>query len=254
MRTVSANMQTDIGFAIAASKRVGAYFDLPLADGPEWRPLGEFTGAQPAVEQYVRRTRAMLAVSQRLSEDDIETRVAASSFHLNSVAKIISPVFGCAVLSDAVPEMSADNLMWQPGDTHVLEVGVRAHVGAVGLSDTEMVERIHAGVLEGAVAELGDMLHAATGLSQKVLWGNVASAFNGAFLVLRGQRPDDEDRAFELMRAIVEHGRLKPAGRFLPDEWDEARFSRNNCCLFYRLPGRGLCGDCVLAERDVAAN
>lgn len=254
MRAVSANMQTDISFAVAASKRIGVYFDLPLADGPQWLPLSEFTGEQQRVEEYVRRTRAMLAISQQLPEDVIETRVAASSFHLNSVAKILSPVFGCAVLSDAVPDMSAENLAWQPGETHNLEVGARAHIGEVGLSDREMVERIHAGVLEGAVAQLGDAIHAATGLSQKVMWGNVASAFNGAFLVLRGQRPDDEDRAFELMRAIVEHGRLEPAGRFLPDEWDEARFSRNNCCLFYRLPGRGLCGDCVLAERDVAAD
>ena len=250
---VSANMQTDIEFAVAASKRIGMYFDLPLADGPQWQSFGEFTGAQSTVAEHIRRTRTILAVSQRIPESAVELRVAASSFHLNSVAKLISPAYGCAVLSGAVPDFSAGNLMWRPGDTHVLEVGLRALAGEVGLSDQHIVERIHAGLLEEAVAQLGDAIHDATGLSRKVLWGNVASAFNGAFLVLRGQRPDDEDRAFELMRAIVEHGRLKPAGRFLPDEWDEARFSRNNCCLFYRLPDRGLCGDCVLAERNAEA-
>jgi ferric iron reductase protein FhuF len=27
-------------------------------------------------------------------------------------------------------------------------------------------------------------------------------------------------------------------------------FRRASCCLLYRLPGRGLCGDCVLTSRD----
>ncbi|WP_024794927.1 (2Fe-2S)-binding protein [Tomitella biformata] len=239
---------SDIGSAIAASKRVGAYFDLRVVDGPQWRPFAELANSAADIEELVRRTRAILAVGRGLPEDEIELRAAASSFHLNSVAKVLSPVFGCAVLADAVPDLSAQNLAWLPGPSHVLEVGVRAAVGGAGLTDEQIVERVHAAPLD-AVAELGDGIHEATGLSQKVLWGNVASAFNGAFLVLRGQRPDDEDRAHEVLHAILEHGRLATAGRFLPDEWDADRFSRNSCCLFYRVPGGGLCGDCVLAER-----
>jgi len=28
---------------------------------------------------------------------------------------------------------------------------------------------------------------------------------------------------------------------------------RASCCLFYRIPGGGLCGDCVLAHRQTIA-
>jgi ferric iron reductase protein FhuF len=31
------------------------------------------------------------------------------------------------------------------------------------------------------------------------------------------------------------------------------RFVRASCCLFYRIPGGGLCGDCVLAHRQTVA-
>lgn len=241
-------MQSDLSTVIAASSRIGSYFTLKLADGPEWLPFAELTGSRDTIAEYVRRTRAILAVGRGLPEDAIETRIAASSFHLNSAAMLLSPALGCAVLGDCVPDLSAGNLVWRPGPTHLLETGTRVHVGAADLDDDQIVERIHTVVL-GAVGELNEAIHDATGLSRKVLWGNVASAFNGAFLVLRGQRPDDEERAHELLHAILEHGRLETTGRFLPDEWDVDRFSRNSCCLFYRLPDGGLCGDCVLAER-----
>ena len=29
-------------------------------------------------------------------------------------------------------------------------------------------------------------------------------------------------------------------------------FTRRTCCLYYRLPGGGLCGDCVLHQRRAA--
>lgn len=242
-------MHQDITAAVAASARIGSFFTLPLAEGDDWRPFAEFIGSREAVDDYILRTRAALAVMGRVAEDDVELRMAASSFHLNAVARLLSPMFGCAVLAEASPDLGAENLVWRPGPTHSLEVGVRAWVGGASLPDAALVERMHDGVIDGPVAALGVALAEATGLSRKVLWGNVASAVNGAFLVLRGQRPDDEDRAHELMKAIVVHGQLEDAGRFLPDEWDEDRFSRNNCCLFYRLPGAGMCGDCVLAER-----
>lgn len=242
-------MHQDISKAVAASARIGSFFTVPLAEGDDWRPFAEFTGSREAVDDYILRTRGALAIMGRVSEDDVELRVAASSFHLNAVARLLSPMFGCAVLAEASPDMGPENLVWRPGPAHAIEIGLRALAGGAELSDAELVQRMHDGVIDGPVAALGEALAEATGLSRKVLWGNVASAVNGAFLVLRGQRPDDEDRAHELMRAIVEHGQLDGAGHFLPDEWDEDRFSRNNCCLFYRLPGAGMCGDCVLAER-----
>ena len=40
-----------------------------------------------------------------------------------------------------------------------------------------------------------------------------------------------------------------PAGVGGPMERSDEAFLRSGCCVFYRLPGHGLCPDCVLATR-----
>jgi ferric iron reductase protein FhuF len=46
---------------------------------------------------------------------------------------------------------------------------------------------------------------------------------------------------------LLDAAPLAPAVLSAPPE-----FRRNSCCLYYRLPEGGLCGDCVLGvKRDV---
>ncbi|WP_250213408.1 (2Fe-2S)-binding protein [Acrocarpospora catenulata] len=44
--------------------------------------------------------------------------------------------------------------------------------------------------------------------------------------------------------ASLELGRLRGTGRFAGEPF----FVRRSCCLYYRVPGGGTCGDCVLAQ------
>jgi len=90
-------------------------------------------------------------------------------------------------------------------------------------------------------------------VSPQVLWGNVASALGGA----AGMIADTSPAHAEISAAIVEQTLAIPPLRGTatltrPDP-SRARWFlvRRNCCLYYRIPGGGTCGDCVLTPEVV---
>lgn len=83
------------------------------------------------------------------------------------------------------------------------------------------------------------------GVSPKVLRGNAASGLVGALRVLIDRVPSGA--AVELAAALLaDGGALAGTGTFLHEEGLGVAFVRRSCCLYYRVPGGGLCGDCVL--------
>ncbi|MGN6608865.1 MAG: (2Fe-2S)-binding protein [Jatrophihabitans sp.] len=67
------------------------------------------------------------------------------------------------------------------------------------------------------------------------------SALAGAATVLGDPRADDA------VRRLLGEGWLAGAGT-----WPEGgAFRRRNCCLLYRVPAAGSCGDCVLGQRTI---
>ena len=80
-------------------------------------------------------------------------------------------------------------------------------------------------------------------VSPRVLWGNVASAVNGAAAQIASQRPDLSRPAWAAATALFASPRLgrerQPPG---------PAFRRSSCCLIYKISGRreDVCGDCVL--------
>jgi ferric iron reductase protein FhuF len=91
-------------------------------------------------------------------------------------------------------------------------------------------------VIRTVVAPLVD---AVRGVSARVLWGNVASAFGGAMVML------GTERATAIMESLLSKGILAGTGRLTSHG-----FVRNSCCLFYRIPDGGTCADCILNERS----
>lgn len=62
--------------------------------------------------------------------------------------------------------------------------------------------------------------------------------------MLTTARPDHSIGATRLVESTLAHGTL--SGTVVIDQpWS---FRRTSCCLFYRMPGAGVCGDCVLDE------
>ena len=135
-----------------------------------------------------------------------------------------------------MPELDPSRTFWRaasPGPILLaapLMSGLPADAGTVR---RVVVER-HLGPL---VAAIGDITSVAEGL----LWGNAASALVGALTVLAGARPAGAGTGGRLVAELLDLPPLRGTGTLGP-----RGFRRNSCCLYYRVPGGGLCGDCAL--------
>jgi len=70
--------------------------------------------------------------------------------------------------------------------------------------------------------------------------------------LVTADRPDLGGRATVLAERLLTWPPLAATGELRPPEPPDARwtFRRLSCCLYYRVPGGGTCGDCVLGDRD----
>ncbi len=102
-----------------------------------------------------------------------------------------------------------------------------------------------AALLAGPVTQIVRAVEAMA-VSPRVLWGNVASAVNGAATMIAAARPDLAGPAAAAAAALLANPALTGTYQGHPLQG----FRRRNCCLIYRLsPGRpAYCGDCVLGR------
>lgn len=137
-----------------------------------------------------------------------------------------------------------------------------------------LAEWVRTAVLDAHLVPLHRAAVAASGVSGTLLWGNAGSALGGALGVLRGwlgTAPDAapasspghngaaavdgalaadgaRSRAAERVESLAEDlfatEPLRSTGRWSPGP--RPAFRRRTCCLYYRVPGGGLCGDCAL--------
>ncbi|MGH3625338.1 MAG: (2Fe-2S)-binding protein [Sciscionella sp.] len=226
--------------ALADASDWGPFFavrthDADAAPRSPWRPMRELVDDPDVLRERVFAVRAYLAAASGQVPDGVPARVAASVTHLGLVARLVSPTLGVAVHTGLSPAMDLVYLWWQPelGGAFPLSIGV--------------VEQLDPGrVITGAVRELTQAVGVFP-VSERVLWGNVASAVNGAATMAGRARPDLASRAAAVASSLLELPSLRHASTRRPD----GRFQRLSCCLIYRASptnDRGaLCGDCVLA-------
>jgi iron complex transport system ATP-binding protein len=99
----------------------------------------------------------------------------------------------------------------------------------------DMVLARHLMPLSAALRRLGP-------ISDKLLRGNAASALLGAARVF--DRDVTPGPGWQLARRLCADERLSDAILF-----NEAGYLRTSCCLYYRIPGGGLCSDCVFTSQ-----
>ncbi|WP_442812546.1 (2Fe-2S)-binding protein [Streptomyces sp. NBC_01210] len=167
-----------------------------------------------------------------------ERRVAASIAHLGLAARLWSVALGSAALYGQLPDLDPTRLHWDPDRSAPddLRLTVAHPLPATAETVREVVQYGH-------LVPLADALHADVRISRQLLWGNAGSALAGAVRELhawarRSGRPEVGERASALAAGLFAHPDLSgtvhgPALR------------RRSCCLYYRCPGGGLCGDCV---------
>ena len=211
---------------------------------PPWQPLGELVSSPTALAGRIGEVRERLAVAAGCPPGDVEFRVAASIAQLGLCARLLSPALGAAAAGQALPVDIAQarsvpslggpfRLSLQ--DT-VLEASVVPGSAAAGRAGA-------AGLLAGPITQIVRAVQAMA-VSPRVLWGNVASAVNGAATMIAAARPDLASSAVRAAATLLGQPVLSGTYQASP----LTGFRRRNCCLIYRLSpsARAYCGDCVL--------
>jgi hypothetical protein len=203
---------------------LGPFFRLEL------QPAG--SGWQPA-EHFCRDGLASALISTADQLGTGETRVAASILQLGLAARLWSPLLGAGLMHGVIPDLSALQVMSGPP----VRMGLAEVSGWQARSVAELAQLIAPAVS----ARLGAFAAALpVRLPAGLLRGNSGSAMAGALGVIARERPDLADGAEALGRELIGTTELAGTGEFTAG----LAFRRRSCCLYYRVPGGGLCGDC----------
>ncbi len=212
---------------------MGPFFTVAHGErppGPGFRPLGELYGEHLA--PYVAE------VGRRIGSGP--GRVAASTAQFGIASRLWSLGLGCAALGGPVPDLDPARLWWRLPPAGSLELWLPEPAARPAGDLGEIVL--------GNLAVLDAALRERYGVSAKVLRGNAASGLVGALRVLLDRVPGEP--AVEPAGALLaDGGPLAGTGTFVHEEGLGVAFVRRSCCLYYRVPGGGLCGDCVLRTR-----
>jgi hypothetical protein len=206
---------------------------------PPWQPLGELTSSPGALARRIGEVRERLAAAAGCPAAAVEFRVAASIAQLGLCARLLSPALGAEAAGRALP-VDAAQARWIP----VLGGPFRLSLADTAI-DAEPGPDATAALLAGPVTQIVRAVEAMA-VSPRVLWGNVASAVNGAATMIAAARPDLAGQAADAAAALLGHPDLAGTYQGRPVQG----FRRRNCCLIYRLsPERpAYCGDCVLGR------
>ncbi|MCV7013487.1 (2Fe-2S)-binding protein [Mycolicibacterium madagascariense] len=221
---------------------LGPYFALPTVAAGAGQDVAALLADEAVVRDFVDRTRGAIAASMACETGLVPRRMAASSFQMGVVARLLSPVLGAATLGARVPLLTETSVRWLGSDGHAPRFGLAGPHWAPAAE--RAADAIATSVLACLVGPLTDTLAAAVGLSPRISWGNASSAANGAVTVLAMTRPDLEHAGRALVADLLRTDPLRGTAHVT-----DGRFVRRSCCLFYRAPGGGLCQDCVLATR-----
>ncbi|MCX4831801.1 (2Fe-2S)-binding protein [Streptomyces sp. NBC_01016] len=166
-----------------------------------------------------------------------EPRIGASIAHLGLAARLWSPVLACTLVHGIVPTMTT--VEWS-GEGSALRLP--RPEGRRAAEFPSLADAVHSevdGVLEAVESGF------TTKVAPRLLAGNSASALVGSAAQLLGSRPELRTDLTRLTHELLETGRLRGTGRITGAD---LAFRRRSCCLFYRAPGGGKCGDCCLAR------
>ena len=228
----------EVTAALAQLTRFGPFFAVHL-DQPD--------NAAPSVAERISSAASRLGTQDR--------RVAASILFQGIAARLWSPVLGCLATVGIVPDLPAPT-QWQLRDDGGGELCVPHPGGWIATEDADdvaaLVERI---VIRNVLQPLAEEFRAAQPIACGLLWGNVASALVGTLRVLQRGAADNRAADDPLTVAVVLRLLDAPplagtAALGTSGKLDD--FRRRSCCLYYRIPHGGRCGDCALDRTPTA--
>ena len=181
--------------------------------------------------------------SRRRSPSSV--RVAASIAFQGVAAQVVAPLFAAAAVHGALPDGPvAASLLWRPGGDGPWLWWRDGPGPVVACPGGGRLGELVTALLSPVVAAV----RARVAVAERVLWGNVASSVASARRLVAAARPDAAVRSAAVARLLLTAAPLA-ATTILRDPappdvgWT---FHRRSCCLYYRVPDGGTCGDCVL--------
>ncbi|MDI3403930.1 IucA/IucC family C-terminal-domain containing protein [Streptomyces cavernicola] len=220
---------------------VGGFFALRTG-GPD-APVPQARAAVPLARVYEEGAGPLDfrvdKVTSRLGAP--EPRIGASVAQLGLAARLWSVSLGAAALYGKALDVDPRRLRWDPDGTSPDDLWLD-EVRTLPLDD------LGASVIDGHLVPLAAALRRRHRIAEPLLWGNAGSALAGAVReqhswARRADRPDVAARALDLGAALFRHPELACTG-VLDLDAGPPRFRRRSCCLYYRCPSGGLCGDC----------
>ncbi|KUN02888.1 ferric iron reductase [Streptomyces yokosukanensis] len=241
----------DLDPALAALRPLGGFFVLRTHRDPAGSAGAPDPGRLPTLAQTYEPTAPdasndpltarVTTVADRLRTP--EPRVAASLAQQGLAARLWSTALGCAALHGALPDLDPRLLRWDvraaaPDDLYLTELRPLPGDAAT----------LAAAVLHGHLRPLAEAASARFGCAPGLLWGNAGSALAGAAGQLRRWarahgRTDVAARTRALTDELFAHPLLRTTGTRTG-----TAFRRRSCCLYYRVPGGGVCGDCCFTR------
>ncbi|GGU84293.1 hypothetical protein GCM10010211_57770 [Streptomyces albospinus] len=214
-----------------------------------WRPMSELVQDREVLLDRVTSVRAFLAAGSGRPPEAVELRVAASVTHLGLVARLISPVMA-ATLHSLPPSLPLVRVRWQPSLGGAFPLSIPQDALTPGSRTVlEATSQMAGDLLEGPIRELVRAVEPLS-VSPRILWGNVASAINGAATAITTSAPSWGPRAHEVAEVLLKHQSLRDTHTRTAGD---GPFRRRSCCLIYRAApdaAGALCGDCVLGPRS----
>lgn len=231
-----ADITTDITGALADVSGIGPFFavstDVGVRVDSSWRTLTEFCTDSALLRRRIDEVRRLLGAA--------ENRVAASLAFQSLAARIVSPPLALAVVHGVVPMLAPTELDVRPMPGGPWPMWTAPPVLGRVVAPADEAAALHELLVEPLLVPLVAAVRAVVPVAAGLLWGNVASSLAGAAAVLARARPAAGARAVRLVSAMLRGAPLAGTGGYGLD----GRFRRSSCCLYYRTPDGGLCGDC----------
>ncbi|MDA2814875.1 (2Fe-2S)-binding protein [Nocardiopsis sp. RSe5-2] len=246
MAVAAGQGQSGLDRALDEAARINAFFAVERSPAARVRPMEDLWSDGVFLSARIDAVRERLASRAGRPLGDVEPRVAASIFFQGIASRLLSPAAAAVLIGGVLPDRRA--LGWQADDSTLALARSGAPGVRVGPGD-EAAEAMAGYVLEGMLAPLLEAVRGRVKVAPRLMWGNAASSLAGTVAALAAARPGLAGPAVRLGEALMDRPPLHGLGGPAPGGTLADAFVRRTCCLYYRIPGCGKCGDCALLER-----
>jgi ferric iron reductase protein FhuF len=165
---------------------------------------------------------------------------------LGYAARLVGPAVALLVRDGILVDVRPERVTFGYAPDRGFRIALPEPAGWTGPPET--LRRAWGGVVvEAHLRPVVDAVRAEVPVAAGLLWGNVASGLVGALASLVRDRAAPAGPARAVGEDLLSRGPLRDSGELSVHD-GQLRFVRRSCCLFYRLPGGGMCGDCPLPK------